>query len=194
MWEPLSPSTRSQPVITRRREGRGGLRSILRKREWCDIGVHGPDLKEIHVTAWPIPNRDRCYEAAKPLSDAQALTWWSLFERQGKKRAISAQGSEVIDTACETSASKIVERRCQRGAAVWFEQVNKWVEGFISWSWELSAQRNCSWWSSHATKQKCSTKHKNVRATNTLNDSTQLQVPKKGKKKQWATKNKMFYE
>lgn len=76
----------------------------------------------------------------------RALTWWSFFERQGRRRANSAQDSEseVIDTTCETSSSKIVERRCQRGAAVWFEQVNKWVEGFRGRAWELNAQRTAA--------------------------------------------------
>lgn len=76
----------------------------------------------------------------------RALTWWSFFERQGRRRANSAQDSEseVIDTTCETSSSKIVERRCQMGAAVWFEQVNKWVEGFRGRAWELNAQRTAA--------------------------------------------------
>ena len=138
MQELLSSSTRSQPVITCRREGRGAAINIEKERVMGYRSTGGWSKRDPRYRLANSKQRQVLWGREAP----RALTWWSFFERQGRKRANSAQDSdsEVIDTTCETSSSKIVERRCQRGAAVWFEQVNKWVEGFRGRSWELNAQ------------------------------------------------------
>lgn len=90
MQEPLStpppPSLRCQPVISRREEG--GVAINIEKERLMGYWSTPAWSRDIHVTAWPIPNRDRCYEAAQLPGEAQALIWYSFYEQHSGKRAI----------------------------------------------------------------------------------------------------------
>lgn len=117
-----------QPVITS--GGAGGVAINMEKKEVMGYWSTPAWSKKIHITARPIPNTDRCCEAAEPPGDAEAVIWWSFSEQRGRKRAIFVrQRVQSWFSLRDLSINTVDSVGCQRGCGIiWLKWVNKWIK------------------------------------------------------------------